>query len=305
MKPIAATWFCPTCEWSATSVRARSCPRCDVPMAVDPMADWSDVESGMDVTHHPFHQQGVHNMALDCEATEPRWFWWPYPDSATSIGSYWDVNVGYIEPAPPLRLTPLSFAGIPIVFSDDCAPGTMFAVAPARESMNASQADLAKRWKDAFYDIPAREPATYKGVPMPMDRLDQPTLRERVDLKLGGVSDAQYERYKAELRSIEQRLARTMGLDRYKLFEGDVPGDFRSPNEPKHTRAFRGRPVVIDDKVWRGQLEVTRDEHGCKAFAMSEGTWGDLVSHWNTPDSPSPLSPLEATKGDQWALPGL
>lgn len=219
--------FCPTCEWSEASIGDRVCPRCRQPMAIDPMTDYVDVEPGVEVTTHPFHAQRVHNMALDMQASEPRWFWWPYPDSALSLGSYMDVNVGLTEPVPPI---PITFGGIPVIVNEDLPPGQMFMLAPPVDE----EGRKAKRILESYYDVTARV---------------CPTIHEdeaRVSIELGGVSDAQYLRYKHELRTMEERLARAMGLDRYKLFDDPVPEGFRSP-----------------------------------------------------------LSPLEATKGDRWALPGL
>jgi len=221
---IAVSWFCPFCEWSAVSMRARSCPRCDTPMAVDPMVAFDDVQSGEDVTTHPFHVQRVHNMALDMQASEPRWFWWPYPDLASSPGSYMDVNVGYTEPAPPI---PITFAGIPIIFNEDCRPGTWYAMAtPERRE---------RTWKDIFGEFVGQPAGTFQGVPMTKARLDHPTIHEsesRVSIELGGISDAQFRQYKDELRKRTESIARAMGLDRYKLFDDPVPEGFRSPLSP-------------------------------------------------------------------------
>lgn len=48
-----------------------------------------------------------------------------------------------------------------------------------------------------------------------------------------GVSDAQYDAYKGMMKNMEARLARAMLLNGITLFEGEVPADFRSPNEAK------------------------------------------------------------------------
>lgn len=69
--------FCPTCE---RTHHAEVCPRCDQVTGIDPMFDWTELVPGMDVTDHPFHVRTVHNMALDLQCTEPRYWWWPYVD---------------------------------------------------------------------------------------------------------------------------------------------------------------------------------------------------------------------------------